>query len=566
MYFLTKKQTFSLLAGFFMSAFTATSFAQNLQLPIGSRSEMIIDRWTVKGYNNNIHAQIKPLQRKDLAELAYRLDTTTPLSNFQTADLKYARLETQEFSQTIADSLLLKNNKPKLAYFYKSPAELYKFESENFYLKINPVLGITFGRENNNIYNIFENHRGIEFRGGIDKKVYFYSRILESQISFQRFIKERIHRFQAVPGNGFYKDYSSKIFDVDGGFDYNNAIAYVGFNITRHIGAQFGYGSNFIGNGIRSLFLSDYANNYLYLKLNTHIGPFHYQNIFGELQAAGPRNDAGDVLIPKKYFAAHYLSYTINKNWKAGFFETVVFSRKDKFEFQYLNPVILYRTVEGALGSPDNVMVGFNFSGNMFKTLQVYGQLLLDEFLFKELILDRRGWWANKYGLQGGIKYFDALRIPNLDIQLEANLVMPYTYSHSDTLANYSHYNQPLAHPLGANFIEAIGKVSYRITPELTVECWIHQYRQGLNNSTQNWGENILESSASRVRDYSNKLLQGEISDVSRYTIRLDWECYHNMNLFTEFTSRNQKGVNAQNLKYFGAGFRINLGWKPLLL
>jgi hypothetical protein len=104
------------------------------------------------------------------------------------------------------------------------------------------------------------------------------------------------------------------------------------------------------------------------------------------LQAAGARDDVGDVLIPKKYFAAHYLSFAINKNWHAGFFETVVFSRRNQFEFQYLNPVILYRTVEGALGSPDNVLIGFNVSGNLFKKVQLYGQLLLDEFYSKNLL------------------------------------------------------------------------------------------------------------------------------------------------------------------------------------
>lgn len=541
-------------------------YSQNLTIPIDSRSTIIMDRWIIQGYNDDVHPEIKAFQRKNLENVAVGTENQPEKSATEKYDLKYIKTENQDFSGCDSCLRLLKNKKPILKYFYDTPADLIAFKSDDFYLKINPVIGISLGNEKTNDNNIFENHRGIEIRGGVDDKIYFYSQILESQQSYVTYLTERINRFQAIPGNGFYKDYTSKIFNVKDGFDFNNANAYVGFNITKHIGAQFGYGKNFIGNGIRSLLLSDYSNNYLYLKFNTRIGRFHYQNIFGELQAAGARDDVGDVLIPKKYFAAHYLSFAINKNWHAGFFETVVFSRRNQFEFQYLNPVILYRTVEGALGSPDNVLIGFNVSGNLFKKVQLYGQLLLDEFLFKELITNNRGWWANKYGLQGGIKYINAMGIKDLDLQFESNMVMPYTYSHTDTLANFSHYNQPLAHPLGANFIEGIAIFRYRIIPQLTAQCWIHVYKQGLNSKTENWGEDVLQSNTSRVQDYNNKLLQGQRVDVSRITLRLDWEFYHNMSVFGEYTQRKQQDTSVNNLRYFGAGVRINLAWKPLLL
>ena len=53
-----------------------------------------------------------------------------------------------------------------------------------------------------------------------------------------------------------------------------------------------------------------------------------------------------------------------------------------------------------------------------------------------------------------GGKYFDAFTVKNLDLQGEMNMVRPYTYTHYDSTANYTHYNQPLAHPLGAGFAE----------------------------------------------------------------------------------------------------------------
>ena len=50
-----------------------------------------------------------------------------------------------------------------------------------------------------------------------------------------------------------------------------------------------------------------------------------------------------------------------------------------------------------------------------------------------------------------GLKYIDVLGIDNLDYQVEWNTARPYTYSHYDD-ANYTHYNQALAHPVGSKF------------------------------------------------------------------------------------------------------------------
>jgi hypothetical protein len=96
---------------------------------------------------------------------------------------------------------------------------------------------------------------------------------------------------------------------------------------------------------------------------------------------------------------------------------------------------------------------------NFLKRFQLYGQLMLDEFVFSELVTNNQGWWANKYGIQAGLKYIDAFGIDHLDLQAEYNQVRPYTYTHRDSSAYYAHYDTPLAHPLGANFKELIFKL-----------------------------------------------------------------------------------------------------------
>jgi hypothetical protein len=109
------------------------------------------------------------------------------------------------------------------------------------------------------------------------------------------------------------------------------------------------------------------------------------------------------------------------------------------------------RVAEHQNGSADNAIVGFDAKANIAKTLQIYSQLTLDEFKLSE-VTGGNGWWGNKFGVQMGVKYIDAFKIRNLDLQAEYNVVRPYTYSHSDSVANYTHYNQPLAHPIRSEF------------------------------------------------------------------------------------------------------------------
>ena len=188
---------------------------------------------------------------------------------------------------------------------------------------------------------MYFNQRGVDLRGTIDNKIYFNSRILETQAKMPNYFHSLTNQLRALPGNGLYKAYNSNIFNIENGYDFLNASANIGFNVTKHVGVQVGYGNHFIGNGFRSLLLSDFANNFFFVKLDTRVWKLHYQNLFGELSSESPNFRRGDDLVPKKYFAAHTLGFKIRSNLEASIFETVIFNRQ-QFEFQYLNPIILY--------------------------------------------------------------------------------------------------------------------------------------------------------------------------------------------------------------------------------
>ena len=429
----------------FILAMVQGSIAQGSLLPLGNRAYEIMDRIDILSNDESYHTAIKYYDRKQMFDFSMAND-----SLLSQEELMYLRKDNSEYLSN--DDQEQQFSKPILKYFYQNKASFYEVNKPNFFLRVNPILNVKYGLSAKADSATFTNLRGLEIRGGIDEKVFFYTNILETQARLPDYVRSFRNKFLAIPGQGFYKKFNSNFIEINNSNDFLNAQGYLSYNASEHFGIQLGHGKNFIGNGVRSLFLSNFSNNYFYLKFNTQIWKFHYQNIFAEIAPIADLDTINGGLIPKKYFAAHYLSFNLFKNLTFGIFESIVFTREDYFEFQYLNPIILYRTVEQLIGSQDNVLLGVDFKWNIRNKFSMYGQLIFDEFIYEELFLERRGFWANKYGVQLGLKCVDPFSVKNLDLVLEYNSVRPYTYSHRIKFGEYSHYKQSIAHPVGANF------------------------------------------------------------------------------------------------------------------
>jgi len=442
--------------------------------------------------------------------------------------------------------------------FYRTRANLVEVNEKDFFLAVNPVLQAQLSSESS--YDgdrVFLNSKGVAVRGLIAKRIGFSAYITDNQERGPSFVQERVNQFLAVPGSGFYKPFKTSA------TDYIDARGSIDFGVTKYIDVQFGYDKNFIGNGYRSLFLSDFANNYLFLKLNTRIWKVNYQNIFMELtpqfkNAAGSSNQ----LLDKKYAAMHHLSINVTKWLNVGLFDAVIFGRRNKFDFLYLNPIIFLRAAEQQNGSHDNAIIGFDFKANVAKRFQFYGQLMLDEFYLKE-IRAGNGWWANKFGIQAGGKYIDAFGAKNLDLQGEINLVRPFSYSHTDSTANYTHYNQPMAHPLGANFLEAIGIIRYQPHPKWQTSARLILWRQGIDTGNSNIGVNIFKINTTRSGEYGFDLPSGEPVNGVNLQLLVSYEIKENIFFEASALIRSLKTANVNTIDKNGsvitAGIRMNM-------
>lgn len=323
-----------------------------------------------------------------------------------------------------------------------------------------------------------------------------------------------IKRFHVVPGFGPAKP--TKL-----GYAVNYWDGFISCKASHYFRFEAGRGKHFIGDGYRSLLLSDVSAPMPYFKVLTKIWKFNYMNLFTELN----HYNYVQQKSTRSFAAFHYLSCNITRKLNLSFFESIIFANRDttgktnRFDVNYLNPVVFYRPVEYSIGSADNALMGFTFKWNLFKSHQLYGQIALDEFYVK-YVLNRTGWWANKQAFQGGYKYFDMFSIKGLSMQLEGNYIRPYTYSHALTLQNYSNWNQPLAHPAGANLKEGLAFIRYyraRLLIELKVSALIY----GDDSASVNFGRNIFNSYQSRYKDFDNVTAQGVSTTIVNGGIRV---------------------------------------------
>jgi hypothetical protein len=549
------------LAVFF---YPITIFAQTTYLPEGSKEYHFIDRMEIKqGKNTDINfSTLKPYSRRTIVQEAEYIDsinrgndslqasaqgenTGSYLSRVDEYNLHSLLMDNSEWYSGSKETFLSK--KSILNTFYVTKPNLLEVNTKDFFLVVNPVINLQLGVESGNDQNLYYNKRGVTLRGRIANKIGFSTTITDNQEHGPSFFQDRVTTLNAVPGVGFYKKFKSN------GYDYFDGRGYFTFNVTKYIDVQFGYDKNFIGNGYRSLFLDNNGDSYLFLKLNTKIWKFDYQNLFMELMPQFSKTGAN--LLDRKYAAMHHLSMNVTKWLNVGLFEGVIFGRKNRFDFEYLNPIIFLRHVEGTVGSPDNAVAGIDFKANAVHHLQFYGQLLLDEFLVHEIVKGN-GYWANKYGYQLGVKYIDAFKINNLDLQLESNRVRPFTYSHYDSVANYTHYNQPLAHPLGASFQEWIGVLKYQPAPKWYVDARAIYYYQGLDSAGIDFGSNPFVLYQKRSSDFGYYVGTGRKVQCVNASLTLSYEL--SQNLFIDGSLLYRKYTGLDNSSIFNIGIRWN--------
>lgn len=436
--------------------------------------------------------------------------------------------------------------KPKETWFGKKLLNEHMafVKGNGYWFTIDPVVDLQIGKDSEGV-STFNNTRAITVNGAIGKNFSFSTSFYESQGRFATYFNEYANSIKPdggnpaiIPGRGI-----AKVFKSDA-YDYPVAEAYLSYSPNKYFNFQLGNGKNFIGDGYRSLFLSDVASPYPFFKINTSFWKIKYTNLFMTMQDVRPELTE-EGAYKQKYIAMHYLSWNATKKLNIGLFESVIWDNANGrgFDFNYLNPLIFYTAVEFSTGSrAGNSLLGLSLKYKM-KDISIYSQLIIDEFRISE-ITSNNGWWANKNGIQIGAKYYNAFSIDNLYLQAEYNSVRPYTYSHDELNYNYGHDNQPLAHLWGSNFNEFVGIARY------SKDRWFANSKLvfgkkgfDFNSSTDSfsYGGNIYRDNDERANDYGNTIGQGNAAKIFIADVQVGYlvNPATNLKLFGGVTFRN---------------------------
>jgi hypothetical protein len=391
-------------------------------------------------------------------------------------------------------------------------------KGKDYWLTLDPGVDLQVGKDFDTEIDTYNNTRLVYTQGGIGKDISFFAVIYESQGRFAGYFNRYAESIKPdggnpaiIPSQGIAKEFKTD------SYDYPVATGHISYSPSKAFNIQLGHGKNFIGDGYRSLLLSDNASPHPFFKINTTFWKLKYTNTWMSLRDVRPEVTV-DGSFRTKYMANHYLSYNITKRLNIGLFESVLWQNDNDrgFDLNYINPVIFYRAIEFSTGSRGgNALIGLSTKYKFTDRINAYGQLIIDEFSSGD-VFGGNGSYKNKTGYQLGLKYYDAFGLSNLYLQAEYNRVRPFTYSHNSVVLNYGHNNQSMAHTLGANFSEFIAIARYDLG-RIYADAKIIIAKRGFEFNTKEdsffYGGNIYGTEDDRVDDLGNEIAQGNTTD-----------------------------------------------------
>ena len=345
---------------------------------------------------------------------------------------------------------------------------LFEIKGEDYYLKISPAIDFSYGKDLNDTIarKLFQNTRGIHVEGNLFKNFAFSTSLYENQgryayyeSSYYSSVGELYPKSDStyltqnavIPGGARTKPFKGD------GFDYAMAIGYFVYSPFYWLRISAGNNANFIGDGHRSLLLSDNSVSAPYYRINWKINSkfnfaylrSRYMNLIRK-----PASGSVESYYEAKGFSVNYLTYKPTKNIAISLFESGMWNRGDSITSKnahplYYNPIPF---LSGLILKDQNEVVsllGLNLSYQFAKKHRAYGQVAINDYD------------SDKLAFQIGYRGYDYFGLKDFMVQLEYNNVPKGVYEATNRRLNYVHYNLPIAHVKGNGFQEFILRTNY---------------------------------------------------------------------------------------------------------
>ncbi len=310
----------------------------------------------------------------------------------------------------------------------------------------------------------YQNTRGFRITADLGPKVSFQTMFHETQTILPQylFLDSRLHG--VISGQARVK------FPAGAKMDYGFSQANVSYSPAKWFNIQLGHGKHFVGHGYRSVLLSDntlpapyYEFSFISLNKRWQYTTWHTKLQHGVgLSDRLPTGASSESLFSWMRARFHHLGVNLGRV-EIGIFESTIFRNIDNngvrpFDVLELNPVIGVNVASNGFRGPYKSLVGADLKLKLYDKGYIYGQFATDD-------PERQ-----RFAWQSGVRIFD-LGIKDLNIQLEYNSVQPFMYMADPEQLNYIHSGLAMAHPMGANFSEAVAIVDKTFKDRLRLQA-----------------------------------------------------------------------------------------------
>lgn len=432
-------------------------------------------------------------------------------------------------------------------YYYAFTEKLFQknlllVEEKGLKLVADPLFNFSYGRTtaNDSVLRISNNTRGVRVAGDLTNYFSFETSVYETQVFYPFFLDSIADEKTVAFGMGRSKVFKNR------GHDVAMSTGYISYSPSKHFNVQFGHGKHFIGNGYRSLLLSDNASPAPYLGITTQLfkDKIQYRSINSWMQSLDrlPATNSAEALFKRKGSTFRHLSFAPTNKLQIGLFEGAIYENyvdsigQVPLSPTFYIPIIGSTVFADGLNGKNNALLGINFNYQLLSQFSIYTQVMLDD--------------TDKKGIQLGLKYFDIGGIRNSWIQLEYNSVEAFSYE-NNTLQNYSHSNQEIAHPLGANFNEFILLAHFEKDRWLTTGKVIY-YNQK-RTTTNPFPPNLNVPSI-----YTSKVLLAGVETAYLFNRKTNMQLFGSFYYRSESNNRNLMPTNNFE-SFWQIGFRTTL-------
>lgn len=218
--------------------------------------------------------------------------------------------------------------------------DLLYVDSADYFLSVNPLFNFSAGKEsgykNQSLYN---NSRGILLRGEVSGKIFFYSLYTENQSILPAYQQEYVNSsaiqiliddstvlpqkgYGVVQGMGRSKPFKTS------GYDYGYAQAKLVYIPFRSLSFSMAYDKLFIGEGYRSVFISDFSSPFPYASLTYENKRIQHVFLCGQLYDLvryKPLFATPETFFFRKMLNLHYTTFALHRHLHFSLFEATVF-------------------------------------------------------------------------------------------------------------------------------------------------------------------------------------------------------------------------------------------------